>query len=808
MRVALILAIGWALLAASLANAQIASGWWFNPAEPGRGFFIEQQGSTVFMAGFLYESSGRATWVSSAGPMAGMSYHGALDVYANGQSLTGPYRAPTKLPSPGSISIVFSDSSHATLTWPGGTIPIERFSIVPGGLGSPAASPESGWYWNAAQGGRGFAVEIQAGNIMLAGFMYDGTGNPIWYVSQGAMAAGTPAIFQGQWVQYANGQSLWGSFVPATIVNPQAGQVILQFNESTNATLTLPNGQHLELTRFRFAAPQGTGTPGTGGTGDIVRFLNQSTFGATEALVAQVRASGIPASLEAQLAMPTTDYPAFPYFPVRRPPECSADAANPNTPAAQCVRDNYTLFQLQLRFFQNALTAPDQLRQRAAWALSQILVTSGLKQQQAYAMGEYQRILMRHAFGNYRDLLHEVTLSPMMGLYLDMANNDKPNPQSGVKPNENYARELLQLFSIGVHLLGPDGSPQTDALGVPIPAYGQDEILGLSYALTGWTYAPAPPFVLPAYLMPKREHQALPATQHPGIAANPSHNPPYFGAPMIPVAANHDQSAKRLLNGFILAAGQSAEMELNTVLDLVFNHPNLGPFIGRQLIQKLVTSNPSPTYVARVAAAFDNNGAGVRGDMKAVWRAILLDPEARGDFKPEPSFGHLREPVLFVTGILRALNGSSDGVYLRDQTAAMQQAVFYPPSVFNYFPADFAVPGSSLHGPEFGVLNATTTFARFNFVNRLVYGNAIAPDATVPGASGTSLNLSWLQALADDPAQMIDTLNTIMFGGSMSAAMKDTILAAVQVVPAGDTLARARAAAYLAATAPQFQVIR
>ncbi len=795
-----------ALLFASTARAQFASGWWYNPAEGGRGFFIEQQGGSVFLAAFLYDDSGRPTWLSSGGSLSGAAYSGPLDSYAGGQTMGGPYTPPAHAPSPGTLTLQFADSSHATLSWPGGTTSIQRFPIVPGGLAGVAASPQSGWYWNPAEGGRGFAIEIQNGNIMVAGFMYDAAGRPIWYVSQGPLVAGNPNLYQGQWVEYANGQTLSGAYKAPLVANPQAGALVLQFTNAENAILTLPNGQQTALTRFRFAPS----VPAAEGIADIVRLLNQTTFGASERMISHVQNVGIVAYVEEQLAAAPTSYPPFPYFPPRRPAECYASSTDPNGPGAMCARDNYTLFQVQLKFFQNALGATDQLRQRVAWALSQIMVTSGLKQQQAYAMGGYQDLLLRNALGNFRTLLYEMTLSPMMGLYLDMVNNDKPNPANHIPPNENYARELLQLFSVGVHRLNPDGSVQTDQAGQAIAAYGQEEIEGFAHVFTGWTYAPSPPFVLPPGLLPGngiRETSAGGTLDKPGTASS-LHNPPYFGAPMVAVAANHDQSEKRLLNGIVVAAGMGAEYELNTAIDVVFHHPNVGPFIGRQLIQKLVTSNPSAAYVARVASAFDNNGAGVRGDMKAVIRAILLDPEARGDAKADPAYGHLREPVLFITGVLRALDGTSDGVYLRGQAAAMQQDVFFPPSVFNYFSADYAVPGSALSGPEFGIQNAATTFARYNFVNRLVYGSAVPADATVVGATGTSINLTGLQALATEPAQLVEWLNTVVFSGAMSSALKSAILSAVLAIPASDALARARAAAYLAVTSPQFQVIR
>ena len=236
--------------------AQFTSGWWYNPAEGGRGFFIEQQGGSVFLAAFLYDDSGRPTWLSSGGSLSGAAYSGPLDSYAGGQTLGGAYTPPAHAPSPGTLTLQFADSSHATLSWPGGTTSIQRFPIVPGGLAGVAASPQSGWYWNPAEGGRGFAIEIQNGNIMVAGFMYDAAGRPLWYVSQGPLVAGNPNLYQGQWVEYANGQTLSGAYKAPLVANPQAGALVLQFTNAENAILTLPNGQQTTLTRFRFAPSQ------------------------------------------------------------------------------------------------------------------------------------------------------------------------------------------------------------------------------------------------------------------------------------------------------------------------------------------------------------------------------------------------------------------------------------------------------------------------------------------------------------------------------------------------------------------------
>jgi hypothetical protein len=257
-----------------------------------------------------------------------------------------------------------------------------------------------------------------------------------------------------------------------------------------------------------------------------------------------------------------------------------------------------------------------------------------------------------------------------------------------------------------------------------------------------------------------------------------------------------------------LPAGQAASVDLNGAIDNIFNHPNVGPFIGKQLIEQLVTSNPSPAYVARVSAAFNNNGQGVRGDMKAVLRAILLDPEARGDRKDDASYGKMREPVLFELGLLRTLGASSDGLYPRSQAASMAQDVFNAPTVFNYYPPDYPLPNSTLLAPPFGIYNATTAFARANFANSLFSQNGVSADKSVPGSTGTQFNWAPWQALVADPNALLIKLNTLMFHGTMSDATRAAILTAMQTYPASDSFDRARTALYLAATSPQYQVER
>ncbi|MCU6432729.1 hypothetical protein LPB67_02920 [Undibacterium sp. Jales W-56] len=230
------------------------SGWWWNPSEGGRGFTLEVQNGSMFMAGYLYDQSGRATWYA-AGPslMNGSNFTAQLTTYLGGQTLDGSYHPTTGTMNSGTISMNFKDPSHGTLTWPGGTIPIERFDIVPSGASSvsPAGSPETGWWWNASEGGRGFSVEIQNGTMFLAGYMYDSGGNPIWYAS-GPTAMVNQYNYQGKWQQYGNGQTLTGLYKPASVVNGNAGSVSLTFNSPTTATLILPNGVSIPLSRFNF----------------------------------------------------------------------------------------------------------------------------------------------------------------------------------------------------------------------------------------------------------------------------------------------------------------------------------------------------------------------------------------------------------------------------------------------------------------------------------------------------------------------------------------------------------------------------
>ncbi len=508
------------------------------------------------------------------------------------------------------------------------------------------------------------------------------------------------------------------------------------------------------------------GPPGAS-LGNATRFLEQATWGATPQLLAHVQQVGIRAYLDEQYVVTPSGYPSMPLEPTTVPSDCDSI----------CQRDKYSTYPLQRLFFTNAFYADDQLRQRVTWALHKIIVVSGRDLMQPSWMVPYLQTLDRHAFGNYRTLLGEITLNPAMGSYLNMVTSTRTNP------NENYPREILQLFSVGTEDLYPDGTPMLDGQGVPIPTYDQDVVSGFTKIFTGWRLAAQP---------------------LPGVAN--------YIDPMVLVASNHDTGSKLMLSGITQPPNQTGDQDLTAALNNIFNHNNVGPFIGKQLIKQMVTSNPSPAYVARVAGVFNNNGQGVRGDLKAVIEAILLDPEARGDLKGDVIYGRLREPVQLVNNLVRAFavrsaNGltTSDG-YLNPQVVNMDQDALRPPTVFSYFPVDFVVPNTgNLIGPEFGLLSASTSLRRANFCNTIVF-STIGVSTNAP--NGTSIDLSGLQALAADPAVLVEDLNQRLLYGRMSAEMRASVTTAVTAVASSNPLKRARTGLYLVATSSQYQVQR
>jgi uncharacterized protein (DUF1800 family) len=518
---------------------------------------------------------------------------------------------------------------------------------------------------------------------------------------------------------------------------------------------------------------------------DAARLLDQATFGVTASDIAHVQSIGIQAYITEQLAYAPTQYTGYSYTPHTAPVGCMNDGSIPPDASSLCARDQYSPFQVQRDFFIHALNNPDQLRQRVAFALSQIMVVSSVEIYEAYGLAGFQNVLLNDALGNYRTLLQDVTLSPTMGHYLDMANSDMTNPQNGTVPNQNYAREVLQLFSIGLVQLNPDGTQQLDASGAPIPTFDGATIEGFASVFTGWTYPPPPG------------------------AASQWTNPINFAGTMVAFPDHHQAGTKALLNGYTVPANQTPQEDLANALDNIFNHPNVGPFISQQLIQHLVTSNPSPAYVARVAAVFANNGQGVRGDLSAVVTAILTDTEARGAAPATNVLGHLREPALFISSTLRSLGGQSDGVLLRSASSAMGQPMFSPDTVFSFYPPSYQIPGTHTVAPEFGIENAATALARANFINTVIMQGGAKPDPTVTGSTGTTINLTPLSAAANNTALIAELNQTLMHGSLPSDAGNIILLAANSATASStDPLAAARVASYLILTSAQYQVER
>jgi uncharacterized protein (DUF1800 family) len=565
---------------------------------------------------------------------------------------------------------------------------------------------------------------------------------------------------------------------------------------------------------------------------DLRRFLEQASWGGKgdDSDFNHLRSVGMQAYINEQfnttpqfvdsttdpLFPLASDYPFSPLYPTFYP-------GSPTPPCdATCLRDNYSMYPLQRQLMLNALSQPDQLRQRVAFAIHKFIVVGGqqLNMNETSWYAPYLQTIDRNAFGNFRTMLLEITLNPGMGEYLNMRGNSVVSRITPT-PNENYAREIMQLFSIGVDTLNQDGTPVLDAQGNRVPSYDQNTIANLARVFTGWDLAPNKVWSFDGstpvsnYLdpmVPNGNANRYDIAQKTLLTDIRGPNPVVI--PACPTSGPTACSVVGTSGQQLANTQQYARDSLNAAIDNLFYHPNTGPYVCIQLIHQLVTSNPSPAYVGRCAAAFANNGSNTRGDMKAVITAILLDPEARGDVKTDPNYGHLREPVLLLTHLLRAFNATSDGVLVTSTggsfTTALGQNVFNPPTVFSYFPSDYILPGTSLFGPEFGILDTSTSYGRANLVNTLFLangGNGI-PAAPPNRPSGTQLNYSSYQVLAGNPQQLVDTLNAKLMHGTMSAAMNANIVSTVNGIASSDAAGRTRTAIYLVASSAQYQVER
>jgi uncharacterized protein (DUF1800 family) len=493
---------------------------------------------------------------------------------------------------------------------------------------------------------------------------------------------------------------------------------------------------------------------------DAARFLTQASFGADDRSIAQVRAAGYASWVDQQLIAPQTgshlaDLNARQAFLLAQP-----------NPSQLQANDFYWTF------WKHAASDQDQLRQRVKFALSEIFVISlNDTNIDVRGAGSYYDMLGANAFGNFRTLLEQVTLHPMMGVYLTWLGNQKEDPATGRHPDENYAREVMQLMTIGLYQLNPDGTQRLDGQGRPIPTYTADDISGLAKVFTGYSYySPTPS---------NNTFAGRNLTADARIRA------------MIAYPSFHSTTAKTFLGTTIPAsATPDPAGDLKIALDALFNHPNVGPFIGRQLIQRLVTSNPSPDYVRRVADVFANNGRGVRGDMGAVVKAVLTDPEARtATTAAGANYGKLREPVVRMTNWMRAFGAAStSGEWQIGTTSAntsLGQSALTSPSVFNFFrpgysPPNTRVGGQGLTAPEFQIVDEVSVAGYLNTMQTTIdagIGNTVAGARDVRAAYTTEL------ALAREPDALVDRVNLLLMGGQMSPALKSRVVEVVRGVP-------------------------
>ncbi|UXI67227.1 DUF1800 domain-containing protein [Tahibacter amnicola] len=541
---------------------------------------------------------------------------------------------------------------------------------------------------------------------------------------------------------------------------------------------------------------------------DAARFLAQASFGATTADIQRLRQLGYAGWLAEQQSLPMT-----------RELEYLDWVASTGEPVYQNARVE--------AWWLGALGGPDpavptrlhgdQLRQRVAFALSEIFVISklsGAVSGQVRSMSQYYDMLAQHAFGNYRDLLEAVTLHPAMGHYLSMFKNRKPDLVANIRPDENYAREILQLFSIGLVQLNADGTPQL-AGGQPLPTYGQTVVRGFAHVFTGWNW--------------KNCYQG---NSWDWEFCEPGPNGAYWLEPMEPVADYHDTQGpetdgsglayKQLLDypGVALPSGRlyaggTARSDLQAALDNIFHHPNVGPFLARQLIQRLVTSNPTPAYVGRVAAVFANNGSGVRGDLGAVVRAILLDREARYGLYSEPDrFGKVREPLLRLTHLRRALDARAGNGRFFDWNPEFDfaQAPLASPSVFNFFKPDYSPPGElagqGMVAPELQIHAESQITAQANALGSQVFWGYVGQ--TFADETNILINSTRDTALAENPAALVERYDLLFLSGQMSPWLRERLVAYLQTITANSVpeyrRQRVHEALYLILNSPEYAV--
>ena len=509
---------------------------------------------------------------------------------------------------------------------------------------------------------------------------------------------------------------------------------------------------------------------------DASRLLSQATFGSTKSAIDEVVEMGPEAWIDAQIALPATSHLDH---------LVSLDQ--------YLSRDDMWREQRMEAWWNASLYGDDQLRQRVAFALSEIMVISenSIFNDDLWGMTNYYDMLADNAFANYRELIEEVTLSPIMGMYLSMLGNEKPDESRNIRPDENYARELMQLFAIGLVELNLDGTQRLDANGETIPTYDQEDIEAYAHVYTGWNFN--------------------------GTEAREWYR--FFNnyntlQPMTAVDEFHDKSEKELLGGVIVPANQTAEEDLAIALDSLFMHPNVGPFISTGLIKRLVTSNPTPDYIERVATVFNDNGNGVRGDLGAVIKALLLDPEARsGHQSMGEGFGKLREPIIKATHLWRAFNGQSPNgrIQFAGTNYFFNQTPLGSPSVFNFFLPTFTKPGvltdAELVAPELQIMTETYVVRTTNFfAYTALWGHSLHNEDPEP--QDILVDYATEITMLDDYDELIGHLNLILMSGSMTDVYQDALRESLDATQTWEPADQVANLVFLIMSSPQYSVQR
>ena len=693
-------------------------------------------------------------------------------------SSTGQYEAPATMPSNANVTVTATLASNPAVT--------SKYSLV---LVNPVPFLTS--ISPTAVTGTSNVITLSCGNIVPgATVLVNGTAVPTTIVTPYKVTAVVPAT-PGQTtpdsltIQNPAPGGGVSSAVSLTVTVPSSLTVspatfgpgslsmTVTGTDFTSATQVFVNGEAVpttyvsatKLTASAFIPPWintsvsvgvgGSGSPAVSITVPVsnktavtydaaARFSMQAAYGPRPDIVAQIQNGGFQAFLTQQFAQPASVYPV----PVSE-----------NAP--------------QLQFMTNALTANNLLRQRVAFAFEE-LFSVGLYEGNAGATGiPWQELMEKDAFGNFRTMMNDVTLNTTMGMWLNLANNYAATTANS-HPNQNYARELLQLYTIGPVTLNDDGSEVTDSSGNPVPTYNDSTVMDLSRALTGW-------------LLP-------PATNPRFVLANTD-----FSLPMNPVDQLHDHGQKTLFGSTNLPAGQNIQEDLKQALDTVFDHPNVPPFISKQLIQHLVKSDPSPAYIERISHVFENDGTGVRGNLQAVVSAILLDPEARaGDSGTvAASDGHLQEPMLYFFAVMNGLGTAPTTTNYVSAEGALGENLWLPESVFSYFSPSFLIPGTSTNAPEFQLYDGNLMVQRSQILYNIIKGTQYG---FLPGP----VQSGWLMSHFSSVPDLLNAINHIYYHGTMPAATTSAIESYCATIP--DLYTQQLRAIYLALNTDTFQI--